>query len=91
MRPVRTLSLMAVAASTAWFAHAFGASAVLLIYVMFHVPCLVLIWFSEELGACTNIYVGKGGRVNVPSPPFFLALAGWIGIAAIFAAFWFRN
>jgi hypothetical protein len=87
----RALSLLAVAASTTTVACGHGTSAALLIYVLFHVPCLALIWFAEELGSCTNIYVGRGGWVNTTSPPLLLAVAGWLGIAGIFAVFYFRS
>ena len=49
---------------------------------------LALIWFPAELGSVSR-GVGKGGRIDVATPPFLVSLAGWVLLVGVPALLYF--
>ena len=49
---------------------------------------LALIWFPADLGSVSG-GVGKGGRINVATPPFLVSMAGWILLVGVPALLYF--
>lgn len=43
---------------------------------------LLMIWFPEPLGNFTG-YIGRGGNVDVRTPPALMAALGWIALLGL--------
>jgi hypothetical protein len=52
---------------------------------------LACIWFPEQLGSCTDIYVGRGQTIDAETPPALVSIMGWILLVALPAFVYFWN
>ncbi len=51
---------------------------------------LALIWFPEQVGEFTG-YVGRGGNIDVETPPLLVSLAGWFFLVGLPALAWWLS
>ena len=56
--------------------HAHGITVDVITELADLLPALMLIWFPDEFGSFLG-YVGKGGNINIETPPFLISMAGW--------------
>jgi len=62
----------------------------LLQYIAVLLLVLALIWFPEQVGEFTG-YVGRGGNIDVETPPLLVSLAGWFFLVGLPVLVWWLS
>jgi hypothetical protein len=59
-------------------------------YGVFLLLVLGLIWFPEQVGEFAG-YVGRGGNIDLETPPLLVSLAGWFFLVGLPVLVWWLS